>query len=77
MENAAAEEKAGLGSMVTSLQSELATEKARSLGLQHQANGGQRAVDAAKKELEEYRAKATRTLQSKGDDVARNVVNIF
>jgi len=65
LENAAAEEKAGLGSMVTSLQSELATEKARSLGLQHQANGGQRAVDAAKKELEEYRAKATRTLQSK------------
>ena len=66
LENGAAEEKESLGSMVTSLQSELAAEKARAVALQHQANGGQRAVEATKKELEEYRAKATRTLQSKG-----------
>ena len=66
LENTSAEEKEGLGALVTSLQSELAAEKSRCVNLQHQANGGLRAVEAAKKELEEYRAKATRTLQSKG-----------
>ena len=52
--------------MVTSLQSEMAAEKSRSLSLQHQVNGGQNSLEGVRKELDEYRAKATKTLQSKG-----------
>lgn len=65
LETGFAEEKESLASMVTSLQSQIAAEKSRSLSLQHQVNGSQNSLEGVRKELEEYRAKATRTLQSK------------
>merc|ERR1719192_996364 len=56
--------------MITSLQSDLALEQSRISSLQHQLNGCQRNLETSKKELEDYRAKATRTLQTKDKLIA-------